>query len=87
MFPPHQGDGTERARMITTLGDFEVAHVRLVTEHLAHAGMGGNRVSQEATFGQHQGIMLRGDVISARGVILDMGLRPPVRQFCSPQDQ
>ena len=35
-------------------------------------------------FGQLQG-MLRGDVFSARGVvILDMGLRPRV---CSPQDQ
>ena len=30
------------------------------------------------TFGQLQGIMLRGHVFSARGVILDMGLRPPV---------
>ena len=34
---------------------------------------------EQGTFGQLQGsIMLRGDVFSARGVILDMGLRPPV---------
>ena len=40
---------------------------------------------EQGTFGQLQGSMLRGDVFSARGVvILDMGLRPRV---CSPQDQ
>ena len=33
---------------------------------------------EQGTFGQLQGSMLRGDVFSARGVILDMGLRLPV---------
>ena len=33
---------------------------------------------EQCTFGQLQSIiMLRGDVFSTRGVILDMGLRPP----------
>ena len=32
---------------------------------------------EQGTLAQLQGSMLRGDVFSARGVILDMGLRPP----------
>ena len=50
----------------------------LIRLTLVRAPSQGQRpLVEEGTYGQLQG-MLRGDVFSARGVILDMGLRPPV---------
>ena len=50
----------------------------LIRLALVRAPSQGNRsLVEEGTFAQLQG-MLRGDVFSARGVFLGMGLRPPV---------
>ena len=61
----------------------EAVLIRLTLVRAPNQGNHGTLVEQ-GTFGQLQGNMLRGDVFSASGVILDMGLRPRV---CSPQEQ
>ena len=52
VFPPHQRDGAERARVIAALGDLQVAHVDLVAQELADAGVGRHGVVDQAALGQ-----------------------------------
>src|SRR5207249_11672471 len=61
MLPAHQRDGAEGARVVAALGDLEIANVACVTEELADARMGRQRVVDQPPLGErrHQVMQIR----------------------------